>query len=658
MFSYTKKRGTERNIEDVKKGDKNEQIKYLEENFANVDKSVIVGLYDRTKNFDKAVELTKVIAMGGNTKEVANQEDKTALKEVMKAEEERLKQKTAGRRRKRSTGNQAGGGGGGGSASGSSVKALLDKRRATAKKVDDTPKEPAKTGGGAPATGGGARPTPGARPAQQRGPSSPLQLVVAGGGPAGLIFSSLCCEYLGPNVKIRIYEKRIKKNKDGKWVWKNWEEDKNRRREQVVTLQLDVINNLSEGIKGNLFKVFDEEVWPSSRNIPIMEVEDRMIEWIQLDKKCADAITIVNRDMTEDEIKKIAGSFDIIVGADGGNSFVRSYFEFPTKDMGYEPALGCAYYLEKPCLRQSENIFLTISQTRYLINSFQARRGFLNIRLTDAEWKEIPALEEKRPFSFEKENTPLWDTIKQGLKMFNIPKESLKSVAPIGISLIVSELFSMELDEDFPVTEKYKGDNALAFVIGDAAFKVHFWPGRGLNSGIKAAVALARRCFWAYSPRGSVRYRDFIQYEGFMQMLSKREEDWRSLAITALPIEEALDNAAKDRDFKACKDTLLDEMGKLMKRLEARPDWCHQQIDVKDLETRVKKVPPHVINLMAHSGRWPLEEMAGEELNPSMMLQSPLKAQPAFKQVYVIDKPTPETDMNKSQIWGRKLPGK
>lgn len=640
MHSHILKRGVEtKNIEEVKKADKKDQIAYLEQNYGNVDKSVIIGLYDKTKNFEKAAELTKIIATGADIKTIQNADDKKAVKEVMKAEEERLKQRAAGRRKRTDKKPVAGG---------SSVQALLQKRREAAKKPEET--KPTTT-----TTTSGGEAQRGRRPALQRGPSAPLQIIVSGGGPAGLIFSALCVEYLGALVKIKVYEKRIKQ-KNGFWVWKNLEEDNNRRREQVVTLQLDVINNLSDDIKKNLFKNFDEEVWPSSRNIPIMEVEDRMIELVQTDKY-KNSIEIVNAEMNEEEVKRLAGKFDIIVGADGGNSFVRSYFEFPTKDMGYEPALGCAYYLDKPCLKQSENIFLTISQTRYLINSFEARRGYLNIRLSKAEWDEIPKLEDKRPFSFERDNTPLWDTIKQGLKMFNIPKESVKSVSPIGISLIVSETFAMELDDDFPVTDKSRGDNALAFVIGDAAFKVHFWPGRGLNSGIKAAVALARRCYWAYSPRGQVRFRDFIQYEGFMQMLSRREEDWRSLAITALPIEEAMASASTEKDWKACKDQLIDEMEKLKKRLEARPDWCHAPIELSALEDRIRKVPPSVVILMAHSGRWPLEEMAGEELNPSMMLQSPLKS-PTFQHVYTIDKPTPGTDMQKSQIWGRKLPGK
>ncbi|CAF4252608.1 unnamed protein product, partial [Rotaria magnacalcarata] len=62
--------------------------------------------------------------------------------------------------------------------------------------------------------------------------------------------------------------------------WQDEEQGKTRR-DQVVTLQDHVIEQMPDYIKQGLFRNIEERVWPTSRNIPIREVEDRLFDLLK-----------------------------------------------------------------------------------------------------------------------------------------------------------------------------------------------------------------------------------------------------------------------------------------------------------------------------------------------------------------------------------------
>ena len=107
-----------------------------------------------------------------------------------------------------------------------------------------------------------------------------LHVIVAGGGPVGLTFSLNLVMIMGKHVKISIYEGRWCANEQGEIRWQD-ESQGNHRRDQVITLQDHVIEQLPDYVQKGLFRCIDERVWPTSRNIPIREVEDRLFELIQ-----------------------------------------------------------------------------------------------------------------------------------------------------------------------------------------------------------------------------------------------------------------------------------------------------------------------------------------------------------------------------------------
>jgi hypothetical protein len=110
--------------------------------------------------------------------------------------------------------------------------------------------------------------------------TSPLVVVVSGSGPASLTFSLNLTMMMGEQAKIIIYESRWFVDEDGITRWQDEQQGKTRR-DQVVVLQDHVIEQLPTYIQENLFAKINERVWPSSRNISIREVEDRLLDLIQ-----------------------------------------------------------------------------------------------------------------------------------------------------------------------------------------------------------------------------------------------------------------------------------------------------------------------------------------------------------------------------------------
>jgi len=88
------------------------------------------------------------------------------------------------------------------------------------------------------------------------------------------------------------------------------------------------------------------------------------------------------------------GDFDVLVGADGSNSFVRRYCNIHMINEGVEYACGIAYDIPDKVVSADEplhvalNCILTVSQTRYLVNSLSNHHGYLNIRLIQDEYAE------------------------------------------------------------------------------------------------------------------------------------------------------------------------------------------------------------------------------------------------------------------------------
>ncbi|CAF4069710.1 unnamed protein product, partial [Rotaria sordida] len=459
---------------------------------------------------------------------------------------------------------------------------------------------------------------------------------------------------MGKHVKIIIYEGRWFVDVNGITRWQGEEQGKTRR-DQVVTLQDHVIQQMPIYIQKGLFQNFDERVWPTSRNIPIREVEDRLFELIQPFVQSGQ-VELIAEQLQEQTECLIKGNFDVLIGADGYNSFVRRYCNIDMISEGVEYACGVAYNIpaqvppsEEP-LHQALNCVLTVGQTRYLVNSSTSRRGYLNVRLIQSEYNEL----HERLQIFQSQNEALdllnvnkcpnssvvWTIVRQGLEFFKISPKYVFRVVPIEInvrhaSIVVRELrFEVKDRNDQSSTtltdaERKKYKTILACLAGDAALNVHFWPGRGMNSGMKAAMALARNivrsCTSKISPQAIVvrtplRFLDFLDYEGFMARLRAREQQGRSLRVLIDPIDESVlesySYAAMSHCIVKYREKLIKKLQDIRQRLQERPEWPHQArlITDEELQHASDRILPHAVTQLSLANPWPTREMSGIEV--------------------------------------------
>ncbi|CAM4873930.1 unnamed protein product [Rotaria socialis] len=473
-----------------------------------------------------------------------------------------------------------------------------------------------------------------------------IVVVVAGGGPVGLTFALNLTMMMGKNAKIIIYEGRWFVDGQGEMRWQDEKQGKTRR-DQVVTLQDHVIEQMPDYIKQGLFRNIEERVWPTSRNIPIREVEDRLFDLLKPFVHNGQ-IELVPENLNEQSECLIKGNFDILVGADGANSFVRRYCNIQMISEGLEYACGVAYNIpndvpssEAP-LHQAMNCVLTVSQTRYLVNSSTSRHGYLNIRLTHDEMDEL----RNRLQTFQSNNepinlldynkcpqSPVWTIIRQGLDFFRISPKYVFRVIPIEInvrhaSIVVRELrFEIDKSERKPrQNDEKKYKTALAFLAGDAAMCVHFWPGRGMNSGMKAAMALARNIVRTCTSKNSInirkplRFLDFLDYEGFMARLRAREQQGRSLRVLVNPIdksvEESYSYAHLEQCYKKYTKKLIRKLTETRDRLQKLDGWPHLSNPISDeqLQYASNRIAPQAVAQLSLANPWPTREMSGADV--------------------------------------------
>ncbi|CAF0985369.1 unnamed protein product [Adineta steineri] len=484
--------------------------------------------------------------------------------------------------------------------------------------------------------------------------SSPLVIVVSGGGPVGLTFSLNIAAMMGKHVKIIIYEGRWFVDEHGITRWQDEQQGKTRR-DQVVTLQDHVMEQVPTFFQEGLFQKINERVWPTSRNIPIREVEDRLFDLIQPFVQNGQ-VELIPEQLNEQSKHLIEGDFDLLVGADGSNSFVRRYCNIQTISEGIEYACGVAYNIpqnippsDEP-LHQALNCILTISQTRYLVNSSTSRRGYLNIRLVQNEYKELRKCLQKFQDCNESldlldynkcPHSPVWSIVRQGLEFFKISAKYVTRIVPIEInvrhaSIVVREL-RFEVNKTQPTTstsnvggsKKKQFKTMLACLAGDAAMNVHFWPGRGMNSGMKAAMALARNilraCTSKTSPhsievRTPLRLLDFLDYEGFMARLRLREQQGRSLPILMDSIDASVGEAYTYAHLNHCYDRYTKKLNEKLKetrsRFDQRSDWPHLTRPVTDeeLQAACNRISHNAVAQLSLANPWPTREMSGIEV--------------------------------------------
>lgn len=390
----------------------------------------------------------------------------------------------------------------------------------------------------------------------------------------------------------------------------------------------------------------NESVWPcsregsGSRNIPIMEVEDRLVERAQMDDLTPSLL--LQPIFQELQDSDLNDAFDILVGADGPGSWLRkTYFENTQvgelKEVGRDVALGiafeiphgqCQYGLPLP---QWCNVMRTIAQRRFLLNaSSVARTGFLNMLLSHEEYEVAvrmdglpcifgkspgfmrnvagllpPGVEDGAAFKPQADcldamykgleinlhmvSVRLWLSILIGLRMFGIKPQHVTSIVRIQLPV-----------QYFDQVVNQVSRNKLAILVGDAAFQTHFWPGRGMNSVIKEAALLGRVLCKVVERGDSFLARNAHElslYQGYVYRLRVAEHNDRSLLFTcykrgnrrnlnANTLDVLQKEAMRGIDQQDCIHkhamALLTSEKQSLERLSARLPGTHEPITEQD----------------------------------------------------------------------------
>jgi 2-polyprenyl-6-methoxyphenol hydroxylase-like FAD-dependent oxidoreductase len=505
-----------------------------------------------------------------------------------------------------------------------------------------------------------------------------LRITVIGGGPVGLIFSALISSRMSEDkVRIRIYDHRWHVRK-GRVEWKGPEQG-NRRREQVVTVQSRQYTLLPRQLFEHVFRrEVSGCIWPTGPdsieglpplNIRISDLEDGLLDWVRQRPGIEFHLSKFDVKRQLDDLR----DEHLVVICDGAGSQTREalrIFGKPDADTFCrggrrleDVVLGL---LVKSKLHPSAAVLLTLAQSRFLLNPGTNGEGFLNMRLTDDEALEVrgvnpdsrrfstcrswwrarkheetypctqshPCLPEHR-FSYScatepnrpifnpsrfNANSPLWSRIIDGLTLFDVNPNDLKSITSFKLSMAERPRFTQILFHQTLATPA-----TIATLLGDAAISVHFWPGRGLNTGIASAASLATTVSGAWRKK-SFREAHFAAFEGRMAQLQFRNQTrgfYGSMRVDdttgdVTPIRDFVSRSYEDgpptrAQHQENRAILSDRVSVIHKNVRDRlPKGLP---GLKELSARIDLLTPETVSALVASGPWDTYRPGGPEVD-------------------------------------------
>jgi 2-polyprenyl-6-methoxyphenol hydroxylase-like FAD-dependent oxidoreductase len=516
-------------------------------------------------------------------------------------------------------------------------------------------------------------PIPAAVDAGAKAQERVLRVTVAGGGPVGLSFALLLEHLMGARVAIKVYESRWAK--DGRRTfWKGTDEG-NARRQQVVTIQSRQYLKLPPYVQEGLFVPGAyTEMWPKGpdsiedlgpRNVRIAYVEDQLLA---LANEKADRIELVPERFDPAASQEELARQHVLAICEGARSRTLEYFgdKFGSAETSVYSLDGTQVQDMVLGLRVKSDlpdpmaVLLTVTQNRFLLNSLRGE-GFLNMRLTDQEASEAVGIDPVRQLFTEciqaqpcllevrssgefycgmhhalflpalLKGSAFWTRVEEGLQLFGVAPENLTAVTGFRLDMVQRPRFTAEL---YPRTASTPG--TFGFLLGDAANAIHFWPGRGLNSGLASAISLAR-CLAAPRRSATLRDADFVRHEAVMAMLQYRHKTraWRQMVTTdeagrtraikdliAQGVTEGDDGAYdKDADFEALMQLLTRTRGRLESRIAGLPDDA-------TLRAHLQSLPPALVHTLLTSEPWDSSNVGGEEVDVEWLLEAPRRVRP------------------------------
>lgn len=498
-----------------------------------------------------------------------------------------------------------------------------------------------------------------------------LRVTVAGGGPVGLSFALLLEHLMGARVAVKVYESRWAR--DGRrTVWKGTDQG-NARRQQVVTIQSRQFLKLPAYVQEGLFVPGAyTEMWPKGpdsiedlgpRNVRIAFIEDQLPALADCKPE---RIELVPERFDPASAEDDLAAQHVLAICEGARSRTLEHFSD-----NFGAAEASVYSLNgthvqdmvlglrvKSDLPDPMAVLLTVTQNRFLLNSLRGE-GFLNMRLTEQETREAVGIDPVRQLFTEciqaqpcllelrssgefycgmhhalflpalLKGSAFWTRVEEGLQLFGVTPENLTAVTGFRLDMVQRPRFTAQL---YPRTATTPG--TFGFLLGDAANAIHFWPGRGLNSGLASAISLAR-CLAIARRSTALRDADFIRHEAVMAMLQYRHKTraWRQMVATdeggsTRAIRDVIgqgiiesDDGACDReaDFDALMRRLIQTRGRLESRIAGLPDDA-------TLRGHLQSLPASLVHTLVVSQPWDTSNVGGEEVDVEWLLEAPRRA--------------------------------
>jgi hypothetical protein len=494
-----------------------------------------------------------------------------------------------------------------------------------------------------------------------------LRVTVTGGGPVGLSLALLLEHLMGPRVAVTMYDSRWQAD-GGRIAWKTPEQG-NVRRQQVVTIQSRQYVKLPPEVQERLFVPGAyTEMWPKGpdsvhdlgpRNVRIAYVEDQLLA---IANEKPGRIQLIPARFDPETARAEIAAQHVLAICEGSRSRTLEYFagKFGACDSSMyaldgeqvqDLVLGLRVKSELP---DPMAVLLTVAQNRFLLNSLRGE-GFLNMRLTSDEARDAVGVDPVRQVFTEciqsspclmelrgnrefycaghqalflpalVAGSPLWGRVQEGLQLFGVRPENLTAVTGFRLDMVQRPRFTAQL---YPRTAQAPG--TFGFLLGDAANAIHFWPGRGLNSGLASVISLAR-CLAATWRGRTLRDADFLRHEAVMAMLQYRHKSraWRQMVTTdAAGNERAIkDQIAqgiaegergafdKDADIDALMQLLGQVRGRLAPRIDGLPDDA-------TLRAHLGGLPGSTVHTLLVSEAWDTGNVGGEEVDVEWLLEA------------------------------------
>jgi FHA domain len=502
----------------------------------------------------------------------------------------------------------------------------------------------------------------------RKAPPPALRVTVTGGGPVGLSLALLLEHLMGPLVTIKVYDSRWQRE-GNQVVWKTAAQG-NVRRQQVVTIQSRQFLRLPPAVQQRLFVPGAyTEMWPTGpdsiqdfgpRNVRIAYVEDQLLA---IANERPDRIQLIPERFDPATAQGDLAGEHVLAICEGSRSRTLEHFaaKFGACDSSIyaidgeqvqDLVLGLRVKSELP---DPMAVLLTVAQNRFLLNSLHGE-GFLNMRLTDQEATEVVGIDPVRRVFTEciqaepcllelradhefycaghhalflpalLHGSAFWARVQEGLQLFGVPPEKLSAVTGFRLDMVQRPRFTAQL---YHRTATVPG--TFGFLLGDAANAIHFWPGRGLNSGLASAISLSR-CLAASWRGTTLRDADFVRHEAVMAMLQYRHKSraWRQMVTTdaegnvrtikdliALGIAEGEQGAYdKEADLAGLMERLSLIRSRLERRLGGLPDDT-------TLRAHLERLPGSTLHTLMVSEAWDTGNVGGEEVDVEWLLDAP-----------------------------------